>query len=204
MITLLSLTFLKEQELIGWAHSDTTGLFKSVCSVTEQVSQALLTLCTCCAADCERQTWQYIERMAEQYYPMARQRRLGALMLVSAANGSPATTFSGMQHLAGQKSLDSPTGRSSRRSQRQQTAASHWAQLRRRAWASRTHHSCKPLPLTSENRLCSVRRKTLRGHRSQSQSRLLACGSADLPISSSQESTLRGEHRMVLTNRSQT
>jgi len=33
--TLLSLTFVKEQEIYGWAHSDTLGLFKSVASITE-------------------------------------------------------------------------------------------------------------------------------------------------------------------------
>lgn len=31
----LTLTFLKEQEVFGWAHSDTQGLFKSVCTVSE-------------------------------------------------------------------------------------------------------------------------------------------------------------------------
>lgn len=33
--TLLTLTFVKEQEIAGWAHSDTQGLFKSVASITE-------------------------------------------------------------------------------------------------------------------------------------------------------------------------
>lgn len=33
--TLLSLTFVKEQEIYGWAHRDTLGLFKSVASITE-------------------------------------------------------------------------------------------------------------------------------------------------------------------------
>lgn len=32
---LLSLTFVKEQEMIGWAHHDTNGLFKSVATITE-------------------------------------------------------------------------------------------------------------------------------------------------------------------------
>jgi hypothetical protein len=35
---LLSLTFIKEQEFIGWAHHDTLGSFKSVCSVVEAAS----------------------------------------------------------------------------------------------------------------------------------------------------------------------
>lgn len=36
----LTLTFLKEQEVIGWAHSDTQGLFKSVCTVSEPPEDA--------------------------------------------------------------------------------------------------------------------------------------------------------------------
>lgn len=32
---LLSLTYLKEQEIIGWAHHDTQGDFKSVCTISE-------------------------------------------------------------------------------------------------------------------------------------------------------------------------
>jgi hypothetical protein len=35
---LLSLTYVKEQELVGWAHHDTNGQFLSVCSVTENVN----------------------------------------------------------------------------------------------------------------------------------------------------------------------
>ena len=35
---LLSLTFLKQQEVSGWARHDTNGLFKSVCSISEHVS----------------------------------------------------------------------------------------------------------------------------------------------------------------------
>ena len=38
---LLSLTFLKPQEIAGWARSDTNGLFQSVCSVTEPPVDAL-------------------------------------------------------------------------------------------------------------------------------------------------------------------
>lgn len=99
--TLLSLTFLKEQELIGWAHSDTTGLFKSVCSVTEQVSQgAVDAVYFVVQRTVNGNTVQYIERMAEQYYPNG----ISDAWCVDAGigyNGSPATTFSGAQHLAG-------------------------------------------------------------------------------------------------------
>lgn len=33
---MLALTFVKEQEIYGWSHYDTLGLFKSVCSITEE------------------------------------------------------------------------------------------------------------------------------------------------------------------------
>jgi hypothetical protein len=35
--TMLTMTYLKEQELIGWTHHDTNGLFKSVATITEPV-----------------------------------------------------------------------------------------------------------------------------------------------------------------------
>lgn len=35
---LLSLTFIKDQEFVAWAHHDTSGSFKSVCSVVEPAS----------------------------------------------------------------------------------------------------------------------------------------------------------------------
>ena len=38
---MLSLTYLKEQEVSGWARHDTNGLFKSVCAVTEPPVDAL-------------------------------------------------------------------------------------------------------------------------------------------------------------------
>jgi hypothetical protein len=33
--TLLSFTYLKEQDVYAWAHHDGDGLFKSVCSISE-------------------------------------------------------------------------------------------------------------------------------------------------------------------------
>lgn len=38
---LITLTFLKEQEVYGWAHSDTQGLFKSICKVSEPPEDAV-------------------------------------------------------------------------------------------------------------------------------------------------------------------
>jgi hypothetical protein len=39
--TLLTFTFLKEQEIYAWAHSDTLGEFKSVCSISEGEEDAV-------------------------------------------------------------------------------------------------------------------------------------------------------------------
>lgn len=41
---MLSLTYLKEQDVYGWARSDTNGLFVSVCSVTEPPVDAIYTI----------------------------------------------------------------------------------------------------------------------------------------------------------------
>ena len=41
---LLSFTYLKEQDVYGWARSDTNGLFQSVCSVTEPPVDAIYTI----------------------------------------------------------------------------------------------------------------------------------------------------------------
>lgn len=60
---LLSLTFLKEQDVFAWAHSDTNGLFKSICSVSEGNENAVYVVV-------ERlingQYLQYIERFASR------------------------------------------------------------------------------------------------------------------------------------------
>lgn len=42
--TLLSLTFLKEQDIYGWARHDTNGLYVGVCSVTEPPVDAVYTI----------------------------------------------------------------------------------------------------------------------------------------------------------------
>lgn len=99
--TMLTLTFLKEQELIGWAHSDTSGLFKSVCTVTEAVSFGNVdAVYTVIERAINGQTVKYIERVAERIFVN------GATdaWCVDAGlqySGAPATNFSGGEHLAG-------------------------------------------------------------------------------------------------------
>lgn len=100
----LSLTFLKEQELIGWSHSVTDGLFKSVAVVTEP--QQLLNgtgVADAVYFVVERvingQTIKYIERLSPRIWPNST-----VAFCVDAGLryvGPPVTTFSGAQHLAG-------------------------------------------------------------------------------------------------------
>ncbi|AIY40189.1 Phage protein [Collimonas arenae] len=60
---MLSLTYLKEQEVYAWTHYDTNGLYKSVCSISEGNENAVYTIV-------ERfingQYLQYIERFASR------------------------------------------------------------------------------------------------------------------------------------------
>lgn len=98
---LLTLTFLKEQELIAWTHGDTQGSFKSIATVTEQVSVGSVdAVYVVVQRTVQGQVLQYIERLTELYYPV------GATdaWCVDAGlqyNGASALTFSGAQHLAG-------------------------------------------------------------------------------------------------------
>jgi hypothetical protein len=98
---MLSLTFVKEQEIIGWAHHDTTGLYKSVCAITEQVSFGFIdAIYMVVERVINGNTVKYIERMAERIFPNG----VEDAWCVDAGiqyNGSPTTTFTGAQHLAG-------------------------------------------------------------------------------------------------------
>jgi hypothetical protein len=101
---LLSLTYLKEQDFIGWAqHSTTNGLFQSVCAVTEVTSSAGVVdaVYTVVKRIINGNTVQYIERFAERTYPNG-VSDAWAVDCGLQYSGSPATTFSGAQQLAGQ------------------------------------------------------------------------------------------------------
>ena len=99
--TMLTLTFLKEQDLIAWTHSDTNGAFKSVASVVEAVPAGQVdAVYTVVQRIINGVTVQYIERFAELFYPGG----IADAWCVDAGlryNGAPVTTFSGAQHLAG-------------------------------------------------------------------------------------------------------
>lgn len=100
--TMLTLTFLKEQEFIGWAHSITQGSFKSVCTVTELTTTAgeVDAVYTVVQRTVNGNTVQYIERFAERTYPNG---VIDAWTVDAGLQyvGSPATNFSGAEHLAG-------------------------------------------------------------------------------------------------------
>ena len=99
--TLLSLTFIKEQDFIGWAHSDTHGSFESVCTVVEAASEGF-----------QNFVYFVVERevngVSVQYIEQLPERAISGLVkdywTVDAGIqyvGAPATTFSGCQHLSG-------------------------------------------------------------------------------------------------------
>lgn len=67
---MLTLTFLKEQEFTGWAHSTTQGSFQSVATVIENTPTAgeVDAIYTVVQRTVEGQTLQYIERIAERTF----------------------------------------------------------------------------------------------------------------------------------------
>jgi hypothetical protein len=102
--TLNVLTYMKDQEYIGWSHYTTNGLFKSICSVTEILSSnvAVDAVYTAVARTVNAATVQYIERFAERDYTNG--YASASVWCVDAGlqyNGSPATSFTGGEHLAG-------------------------------------------------------------------------------------------------------
>lgn len=68
---MLTLTFLKEQDFIGWSHHTTAGLFQSVATVTENTSTAgnVDAVYTVVERLVNGNTVKYIERIAERIFP---------------------------------------------------------------------------------------------------------------------------------------
>lgn len=99
--TVLSLTYMKEQELIGWAHSVTQGSFVSVATTIEATDFGNVdAVYFIVERTIENQTVQYIERMAERLFPNGAE---DAWCVDSGLqyDGAPATSFSGAEHLGG-------------------------------------------------------------------------------------------------------
>jgi hypothetical protein len=69
--TMLTLTFMKEQDFIGWTHSVTQGSFLSVATVTENTSTAgeVDAIYTVVERTVNGVSVQYIERVAERTFP---------------------------------------------------------------------------------------------------------------------------------------
>lgn len=69
--TMLSLGFVKEQDLIGWGHHDTNGQFLSCCSVIETVNNGSVVDAVYVIVQrfINGVYVQYIERMADRYFP---------------------------------------------------------------------------------------------------------------------------------------
>jgi hypothetical protein len=102
--TLLSLTFLKEQEVIGWAHHDTNGSFKSICTVTEQTTRgAVDAIYVVVEREVNGNTVQYIERMADRFV-LSNTVPGNECWFVDSGieySGAPVASFTGAEHLAG-------------------------------------------------------------------------------------------------------
>lgn len=99
--TMLTLTFVKDQDFIGWAHSDTDGSFTSVASVVELADQGYVNaVYAVVEREVNSQTVKYIERFAERYYPNG---VVDAWCVDSGLqyDGAPETDFTGGEHLAG-------------------------------------------------------------------------------------------------------
>lgn len=99
---MLSLTFLKEQEFIGWSHHLTEGNYKSVTVVTEDndLIGATDAVYTVVEREINGNTVQYIERFAPRIFSAG----LEDAWCVDCGlkyEGAPTTTFSGAAHLAG-------------------------------------------------------------------------------------------------------
>ena len=101
---MLSLTYLKEQEFIGWAqHNTTPGLFMSVATVTEATPTIPFVDAVYVVVQrvINGNTVRYIERMSERIYPNI--DAMGWCVDCGLSySGSAQTTFTGAQYLAGQ------------------------------------------------------------------------------------------------------
>ena len=100
----LALTFLKEQEFIGWTHSTTTnGTFQSVATVVEDTVNAgeVDAVYWVIQRVINGQTLKYIERFSERAFPNGASDAWCVDCGIQ-YSGAPATNFSGAEFLAGQ------------------------------------------------------------------------------------------------------
>jgi len=102
---LLSLTYVKEQELIGWAHHDTDGTFLSICSVTEQFQGDTVDAVYCIVQRLVGGTYvQYVERFADRFFFYGKEDSWSVdcgLQTVPASQPTTLLTFTGNASVVG-------------------------------------------------------------------------------------------------------
>jgi hypothetical protein len=99
---MLTLTYLKEQEFVGWTHQITNGAFKSVATVTEATSDAgnVDAVYTVVQRTINGNVVQYIERVADRVFPNG----LSSAWCVDCGiqySGAAELSFQGGEFLAG-------------------------------------------------------------------------------------------------------
>jgi hypothetical protein len=99
---MLTLTFLKDQEFVGWTHQTTQGSFTSVCTVTETTSAAgtVDAVYTVVQRTVNGNTVKYIERVSDRVFPNG----LSSAWCVDAGiqySGAATLSFQGAAHLNG-------------------------------------------------------------------------------------------------------
>lgn len=99
---MLTLTFLKEQEFVGWSHQVTAGRFLSVSTITEPsvLAGTVNAVYTIVERTVQATQLQYVERVTERVYPAG----LADAWCVDSGlryEGAAATFFQGAEHLSG-------------------------------------------------------------------------------------------------------
>ena len=95
-------SYMKDQGYLGWSHYVTNGLYKSICSVTEQLSSGVSVdaVYTVTQRTTGAGTVQFIERFVERAFPTG----YNSAWCVDAGlqySGAATTSFTGAEHLAG-------------------------------------------------------------------------------------------------------
>jgi hypothetical protein len=105
---LLSMTYVKEQELIGWSQHDTTGQFISVCSViesnVESTTNTIDAVYVAVVRNIQNQLVTYVERMGDRYFPYGCEDSWSvdsALQTQPAVVGGSALTIAGVANTIG-------------------------------------------------------------------------------------------------------
>ena len=102
---LLSLGYVKEQDLTGWAHHDTNGQFKSICSVIESVPSGIVdAVYMIVQRFVNNNLVSYVERMADRYFPYGYDDAWSvdcALQTQPALNQTSTLTFQGNASVVG-------------------------------------------------------------------------------------------------------